>query len=187
MHRMLNEDKQRIINVSKLILKSLFAVSVAITLVSLPGMTKVIGLFQTDKNYRNKFNREIYRLKKNKYIRTYNKNGEVMLEITKKGIKLVKKYNFEGLELKREIKWDKNWRMVMFDIPENKSSARKALRRKLNQLGFFKYQKSVFIYPHSCKDEIDFISSYFGVGDFVDYVVAKRINNDSKIRKIFNL
>ena len=184
---MLNEDKQKIINISKLILKSLFAISIAVTLISLPGMAKIIKLFETDKNYRNKFNREIYRLKKYGYVKTYKKGGEVFIDLTKKGIKLVKKYNIEDLELKKESKWDKNWRMVLFDIPENKKSARASLRRKLGQLGFLKYQKSVFIYPYSCKDEIDFISNYFHVEDFVNYIVVKKINNDKKFRKCFNI
>lgn len=184
---MLSEDKQKIINVSKLILKSLFAISVAVALISLPGMAKVIKLFETDKNYRNKFNREVHRLKRNGYIKTYNKNGEIMLEITKKGIKLVKKYNFKDLELKKETKWDKNWRIVMFDIPENNRSARRSLRTKLDQLGFAKYQKSVFIYPYSCWDEINFISNYFNVEKFVNYIVAKRIDDEKKFKNFFEL
>ncbi|MEK7652342.1 MAG: CRISPR-associated endonuclease Cas2 [Patescibacteria group bacterium] len=184
---MLNENKQKIINVSKLILKSLFVISVAVTVISLPGMAKVIKLFETDKKYRNKFNREIYRLRKNKYVRTYNKNGEIMLEITRKGVRLVKKYNFEELKLKKQTKWDKNWRIVMFDIPENNRSARRALRIKLDQLGFAKYQKSVFIYPYSCRDEINFILNYFNVKNFVNYIVARKIDNEKKFKKFFEL
>ncbi|TSD02846.1 MAG: phenylacetic acid degradation operon negative regulatory protein [Parcubacteria group bacterium Athens0714_16] len=184
---MLGEDKQKIINISKLILKSLFAISIAVVLISLPGMAKVVKLFETDKNYRNKFNREISRLKRNGYVKTYNKNGKIMLEITKKGIKLVKKYNFEEIKLRKEIKWDKYWRMVMFDIPENNRSARRSLRTKLDQLGFAKYQKSVFIYPYSCRDEINFISNYFNIEEFVNYIVAKRIDNEEKFKKFFEL
>ncbi|MBU3968666.1 CRISPR-associated endonuclease Cas2 [Patescibacteria group bacterium] len=184
---MLAEDKQKIINISKLILKSLFSISVSIALISLPKLAQVIKLFETDKKYRNKFNREIYRLKKYGYIKTYKKGGEIVIDITKKGIKLVKKYNLEDLELKKEPRWDKNWRMVLFDIPENKKSARASLRRKLEQLGFLRYQKSVFIYPYSCRDEINFISNYFGVENFINYIIVKRINNDKKFKKHFDL
>ena len=66
----------------------------------------------------------------------------------------------------------------MFDIPENNRSARRALRIKLDQLGFAKYQKSVFIYPYSCRDEINFILNYFNVKNFVNYIVARKIDNE---------
>lgn len=184
---MLKEDKQKVINISKLILKILFSVSISVALISLPKLAQVTELFKTDKKYRNKFNREIYRLKKYGYIKTYKKEGEVVLDITKKGIKLVKKYNFKDIKLRKEHKWDKNWRMVLFDIPENKKSARTSLKRKLEQLGFLRYQKSVFIYPYSCKDEIDFISSYFDVEDFVNYIIVKRISDDKKFKEYFNI
>ena len=74
-----------------------------------------------------------------------------------------------------------------FDIPEKFKIARNALREKLNDLGFLKYQKSVFIYPYECKDEIDFIIEFFEVKPFVRYIIAEKIDNELDFKKKFNL
>ena len=44
-------------------------------------------------------------------------------------------------------RWDGLWRMVVFDLPETKSAARKKLRRFLKNSGFGYLQNSVWISP----------------------------------------
>jgi len=44
-------------------------------------------------------------------------------------------------------RWDGLWRMVVFDLPETKSAARKKLRRFLKDSGFGYLQNSVWISP----------------------------------------
>ena len=56
---------------------------------------------------------------------------------------------------------DGEWRIVIFDIPEKFKKAREALRMKLKELGFLELQKSVFIFPYECEDEINFIVEVF--------------------------
>lgn len=43
-----------------------------------------------------------------------------------------------------EIEWDKKWRIVVFDIPENKRSVRDILRNRLKIWGFNPWQQSVW-------------------------------------------
>src|SRR3990167_2211250 len=64
-------------------------------------------------------------------------------------------------------KWDKKWRVVIFDIPEKSRMARDALRRKLKELEFRELQKSVFVHPYECKKEIDFIIEFFNLRHYV--------------------
>ncbi|MBI4034031.1 MAG: hypothetical protein HY378_00590 [Candidatus Brennerbacteria bacterium] len=71
-------------------------------------------------------------------------------------------YDIDNIKLKRQ-RWDGKWRLVTFDIPDSKKTAREALRRKLKELDFYPLQKSVFITPYRCEDEIDFICSVFDV------------------------
>lgn len=44
-----------------------------------------------------------------------------------------------------ESKWDGRWRIVMFDIPENKRTVRDLFRRRLKEWGFKNWQQSIWI------------------------------------------
>jgi DNA-binding transcriptional regulator PaaX len=90
-------------------------------------------------------------------------------------------------KINKPQKWDGKWRMVMFDLPVRFSKARNALRFKLKQLGFIQFQKSVWIYPYSCKEEIAFVSDYYRVGRYVELLEISSINNDLKFKKHFKL
>lgn len=82
---------------------------------------------------------------------------------------------------------DKKWRIVTFDIPEKFKKARNALREKLKDLGFLKYQKSIFIYPYECKDEIDFVIEFFDIRPFVRYIEAENLDNEIDFKRRFQL
>ena len=45
-------------------------------------------------------------------------------------------------------RWDGRWRLILFDVPESRSSARNTLRRYLQDCGFGYLQNSVWITPH---------------------------------------
>lgn len=63
------------------------------------------------------------------------------------GDKVVLKLTLLGKEaLGRETgEWDGKWRVVIFDIPENKRVIRDLFRRRLKEWGFKNWQKSVWI------------------------------------------
>src|SRR3989338_5403341 len=75
--------------------------------------------------------------------------------------------------------------LKLFNIPEKHKKAREALRHNLHRLGFYPLQRSVFAYPYSCKDEIDFVSEFFAVGNFVNYFEANYFDDDSKLKLHF--
>ena len=91
------------------------------------------------------------------------------------------------MEVKKPAQWDKKWRIVIFDIPEKKKKAREALRKKLKELGFKELQKSVFVYPFECEDEIDFITEVFQIRPYVRFIKAVSITNEEQIRLKFNI
>ncbi|MBI3103781.1 CRISPR-associated endonuclease Cas2 [Candidatus Daviesbacteria bacterium] len=58
--------------------------------------------------------------------------------------------------------WDGKWRLVIFDIPEQRRIARDLLRSKLKQWGFINLQRSVWACKKNCTKQLkDFIK---GVG-----------------------
>jgi len=129
----------------------------------------------------------LYYLKKRKIIKVKKmNNGETRIELTEKGHKRKIQYDLEQLKIRAEASWDGRWRMLMFDIPERKKTAREALREKLKSQGFIQFQRSVWLYPYPCQDEIDFITEYFSVAEYVNLITVK-IENDRPLRTKFHL
>lgn len=94
---------------------------------------------------------KIYYLAKYGYIESVFENRQRIYQITKKGINhLVEE------EFKPEIPdhWDGFWVVLIFDIPEKLKRIRNLLRRKILHYGFIHVQKSVYVYPFECEQDI---------------------------------
>ena len=116
-----------------------------------------------------------------------NQDGTVLTVLTNKGKKQILKYDIDKIEIKKPARWDKLWRLVVFDIPEDKNLGRKALAAKLKELGFYPMQKSVYIYPYECKDEIDFITEIFELSPYVRFLRVKYIDIELDLKERFYL
>jgi|SRR3989344_1024755 len=116
-----------------------------------------------------------------------NSDGTVNLILSEGGKSKILKYNLDKLEIKKPIQWDKLWRLVVFDIPENKNRGRKALAAKLKELNFYPMQKSVFIHPYECKDEIDFITELFELAPYVRFLRVKDVDIELDLKNKFHL
>lgn len=88
----------------------------------------------------------VYKSLKTELIEKVEKNGEVCLQLTRTGRNKIKK-SFPLVDFQQK-RWDKKWRLVIFDIKETSKAAREKLRAKLKELGFGMVQKSVWISPH---------------------------------------
>lgn len=154
-----------------------------------PNLAQIIKLFETkDYKDRKKLKRSFNNLNKQRLVDIYyDKKGNKIIKITEEGRRRVLTYRYEDLKINIPKKWDKLWRLVIFDIPEVHKKARDAMTYKLKDIGFYPVQKSVFIFPHDCKNEIDFICEYFKIRDYVNYLVIKEIEDDSFLKKHFNL
>lgn len=114
-------------------------------------------------------------------------DGTVEIVLTREGKKRALKYQFDELKIKKPDKWDKKWRVVIFDIPEKKKMAREALRNKLKELGFLELQKSVFIHPYPCEDEIDFVAEVFEIRNHIRLLLVDSFTNEEQFRLKFEL
>ena len=127
----------------------------------------------------------LYRLKKNEYIRIKQiAKCKFKFELTKKGRKLLDRYNFMELGINPERSWDGQWRMFVFDVPEKYKSTRDALRNKLKKLGFFQFQKSVWIFPHECEKEMNYLCEFLYVQPYT-LVFTGKIHDDQLLKKYF--
>ena len=132
-----------------------------------------------------KFSQELYRLKQRGMVKEYLKGKEPSLELTGKGKGALRKYLSNQFVIKKPPKWDKKWRLVIFDIPDDKRSARDILRHKLESLGFFELQESVYVYPFECKAEIELLKKLYYISPYVQYVIADRIETETDLIEQF--
>lgn len=114
-------------------------------------------------------------------------DGSVKITLNDFGKEKNLHYKLDEMRIENPGKWDKKWRLVMFDIPHSKKQARDALRAKINQLGLCQLQKSVFIYPFPCEDEIDFVASLFDVRDNILFMIVDKFEGEEKLRHYFEL
>lgn len=132
--------------------------------------------------------RSIASLYKSKLIKEKeNKDGSITMVLTEKGKQRAITFNIDNLEIKKPNKWDKKWRLLIFDIPEKKRYARDALRSVLKRIGFYELQKSVFVFPYECKSELDFVIEFFNVRPYVRTAIVIELDNELHLREIFNI
>lgn len=84
-------------------------------------------------------------------------------------------------------KWDGLWRMVIFDIPNRHKGAREDFREKLKGIGFYSLQKSVFVYPYQCREEIEFLASFYNIGSYIRFIETDKISSDGDLKGYFFL
>lgn len=173
---------------AKDILKGLAIGGLVVASFALPNLPQIFGLLGiNDRGKRFRAKRAIDSLVKKKLIKITDKNGKQIMEITENGQKKVLEFKFDEMLIERPKKWDGMWRVIMFDIPEKQKRGRDALSRKLREMEFYPLQKSVFVFPFKCKDELDFIGEVFNIGEYLHYFAAKSISNEEKLKDYYDL
>lgn len=150
---------------------------------------QVFGQFKTSKHFSKKqITDSFVYLRRQKLIEYMSeKNGKTIVRITKKGETKLRAFTIDLIKIKKPGIWDRKWRLVMFDIPMRFTKGREALRYHLKELNFFQFQKSAWIYPYPCEDEIIFVADFFGVGKYVEILVVESVLRDEKLKKHFHL
>lgn len=91
------------------------------------------------------------------------------------------------LQLQSKKRWDKRWRVIIFDIPERRRSTRNLLRNTMQGCGFLRLQDSVWLYPYDCENFLVLLKAELKLGSSVLYLIVEKIENDSRIKDHFNL
>ena len=183
----LNSDTPRA-KIATVVLCALALVSIPVLVVGAGAIGNAVQIFKGSKKYSKKqIGSAIDSIKRQKLIEyVCDKNGKTVVKITKKGETKLRTFAIDLIEIKKPKRWDGKWRLVMFDIPMRFTKGREALRYHLKELGFYQFQKSAWIYPYPCEDEIIFIADFFGVGKFVEILTVESVLSDQKLRKYFH-
>ena len=141
-----------------------------------------------EKNKRKKIRDTFYYLKKKGLIIIEKKNKQIYISLTKEGEKEAGKFQINKLKIEKQKKWDKKWRIIIFDIPERMRIKRDAFRGKLKEFGFYQLQKSVWIYPYPCQKEIDLLREFFNLSSRnLRVLEVKKIEEATFLKKIFGI
>ncbi|MEK9154243.1 MAG: CRISPR-associated endonuclease Cas2 [Patescibacteria group bacterium] len=109
------------------------------------------------------------------------------LRLTVKGEKALRALTLQEFSRSKPRRWDKKWRVLIFDIPERRKELRMKLRSVLRQIGFVRLQDSVWVYPYDCEDLIALIKADFHIGDDVLYMIVDSIERDHKLCRHFEV
>ena len=133
------------------------------------------------------FRQEMYRLKRTGFVKKYFDGKDYYLELTQKGKNQLKIYITQDMAIRRPKKWDRKWRLVIYDIANDKRDKRDILRAKLESLGFIKLQESVYVFPFECLIEITLIKQMYYLEPHVQYLVAEGVETEiDLIEKFFD-
>lgn len=115
------------------------------------------------------------------------RNGKRYARITEAGKLALKLATAKENTLQKTKRWDKRWRVVIFDIPERRRTVRVRLRRFMEEYGFVRLQDSVWIYPYDCEDLIALAKANLRIGADVLYMIVERLERDTHLREHFAL
>ena len=109
------------------------------------------------------------------------------VRLTDKGKEELKR--LEASEYKIEIpkKWDGKWRVIIFDIKEERKTLRDKVRRTLLALGFKRLQDSVWVFPYDCEDLMTLLKTDFKIGKDLLYLIVEKIENDKFLKDWYGL
>ena len=189
--------KERYGEIAKYILLSVGIAGIVVVVAAAPGVVLIGKVFEDafkhdkrhfSKNEKQKAIRVFRRLEKNRLLKIREKDGRFAIELTKEGKRKFRQINLENVQIVKPPHWDGKWRLVIFDIPEEGlASSRRILRSKLKEWEFYLLQKSVWVCPWPCENEIQTVSELYGISQYIDVVVAEKIVNDTDLRKHFKL
>lgn len=175
--------------IAKTILLILAGGAAFITLAAFPGLAYLVNFLSKDERLkevsRKRLRNSLYYLKSRRYLAFKGIEDKIRLEITERGKKKILEYQFEEMKIPKPEHWDGKWRIVAFDIPEKKKLARDTLRRKFKELGFFKLQKSLFVYPYPCREEINLVVKIYEVESYIIFIETDYIDKEKLLLKHF--
>jgi CRISPR-associated endonuclease Cas2 len=134
------------------------------------------------------FQRSFYYLKQQGLINFEYRGKQVHISLTREGRRKVKKYNIDNLKITKPKKWDKKWRILIFDIQDKYKIRREALRGKLKELGFYKLQKSVWVCPYDFQREVEILRDFFNFNyREMRVITANEVEAGEEIRSFFRV
>jgi len=165
-----------------------------IGILTIPAISSPYFLHKVIKKYfKNKINERVRKLRDLEKRKLLNieelRDGSIRISLAHLGNKVIYQYKLEAMDLKKSEKWDGEWRVVTYDIPQGLRRASNAFREKIRSLGLYRLQRSVWVSPYDCLSELEFLCAVFEIPaeDCLCYFKAKNIPKETQIKRFFKL
>jgi DNA-binding transcriptional regulator PaaX len=154
---------------------------------SLVALEKPLDKFLSGREKKREAERIAKYLKQQKLVSVIKNNDDsYQIVLADKGEKRSKRASFERLAIPT-TKWDKKWRIIMFDIPEKHKTTRDYISSHLRRIGFWQLQRSVFIYPYPVDEFAAILRDIFPeLGRNLVYLVTDDIDQHNLLVKKFS-
>ena len=127
----------------------------------------------------------IKRMQNSKLVEVKEEKGVPIIKITHKGKQKLLRYKIDEMVL--ESNWDGKWRLVIYDVQTGKRANSEMFRTMLNKLRFLKLQRSVYLTPFKCEDEIEYLRLLFEIGNEVQILKVGSLENEAAYRRYFGI
>jgi DNA-binding transcriptional regulator PaaX len=152
------------------------------------GINLLRGIKGWGKYKKRNVTNNLSRLRKLGCIEVKMASGQIYINLTERGKKLANWMQIDALKITKPKKWDKKWRLVIFDISQLKKFYREIFRGKLKELGFCQLQKSVWVHPFNCEDEIQLLRDFCNLTEKeIRIIVSENIGSDKELRNHFEV
>jgi CRISPR-associated endonuclease Cas2 len=119
------------------------------------------------------FSQALNRLRKQGLVESSVINDEILIKLTQIG------KDFLELEVGGQQNWDGKWRVVIFDVPEQKRIVRNLFRRNLKRWGFKQLQKSVWISKRNIYDKLVAYAKDLQIEKWVAVIECTKVSDQS--------
>jgi len=183
--------KTRKANIQKIVLQTIAVAGLLSVAVLAPNALTVLKQFEVGKlrkkNPKYVINQSVERLLEAGLISFKQTDRGKFIRLTREGEAKLRVFEVNEFKFKRPKRWDGKWRVIIFDVKEERRSTRNKIRRTLSAIGFIQLQRSVWVFPYDCEDLITLIKADFKIGKDVLYMIVDTIENDKSLRNFFGL
>ncbi len=184
-------EVRRRTNIQHVLLHAVSAAGILSVALLAPNALQVLNMFDGGKRRRMNpkylFGTAFEKLTAKGMIQFGNTESGKYVRLTEKGQHELARMVARKPDTRVHHRWDKRWRMVIYDIKEERKVIRMQLQENLRAFGFYKLQQSVWVYPYDCEALLILLKADFKIGQEVLYIVVEKIENDKRLRDHFNL
>ena len=120
-----------------------------------------------------KLMKRLHYLRQEHYIELVKEGEEQLYRLTAKGAYEMLRIRFlQHMEAQRKKRWDRTWRVAIFDIPERLRKHRDHLRKLLKNGGFQMWQLSVWVTKYNPGPALHELLEYLGIHKYYSLIEA---------------
>ena len=147
-----------------------------ITIVAPNALQGLVPLLKKTPVKASGYSRVLKELKRQGLVHITKSGGEIHYTLTPAGAYRLQEVIVDELVIPRPSNWDKRWRLVAFDIPIAQSRSRQKFVVKLQALNFTMLQKSLWVHPFPCFDQIEQLAGHYNVFRYCSLMEIDRLD-----------